>query len=65
MIVVVLKKPTAPAANACNVELRVMIEGMTAAEGDALGQAIHEFALRMKRRSTLSAFQINDELVPH
>ena len=61
MIVVVLKT-AAPRPESGNVELRMMIEGMTTDEGEALGQAIHEFAVKMKRRETMSAFSFDNEL---
>lgn len=64
MIIVVLKNPDPadPARKNQNVELRVMIEGMTLDESDALGAAIHDFAVAMRRRHTLSAFQLVDEI---
>jgi hypothetical protein len=61
MIVVILK-PVVRKRASLDVELRMLIEGMTEAEADALGEAIHEFAVKMKRRETMSAFQL-DELV--
>ena len=64
MIVVVLKT-AAPRPAAINVELRMLIESMTADEAEALGEAIHDFAEKMKRRETMSAFKINNELVRH
>jgi hypothetical protein len=38
---------------------------MSPDEADNLGQAIHEFAVRMHRRETMSAFQVENDSVKH
>jgi len=63
MIVVVLKNPPERTGLNLNVELRMMIEDMSPDEADNLGQAIHEFAVRMHRRETMSAFQVENDSV--
>jgi hypothetical protein len=65
MIVVILKNPPARVGTNFNVELRVMIEGMTLEEADDLGQAIYEFARKMKRSATMTGFQIEPDEALH
>ena len=64
MIVVILKND-APQLGAVDMELRMRIEGMTVDEAGALGDAIHTFAVQMKRRELMNAFRIDEEMVPH
>ena len=64
MIVVVFQNPNPadPVRKNANLELRMMIEGITLDEANALGDAINLFAVTMNRRHTLNAFQLEDEL---
>jgi hypothetical protein len=60
MIVVVLQNP-APSDERrknSNLEIRMMIEGITMDEADALGDAIKDFSLKMKRNHIMKAFQL-------
>jgi hypothetical protein len=65
MVIVILKNPDPedPERRGANVELRVMIEGMTVDEADDFGEAINDFAIRMKRRQKLEAFTLDQELM--
>jgi hypothetical protein len=64
VIIVVLKNPDPVdlSRKDINLEVRMMIEGVTMDEADALGEAIKAFAQTMNRYHMLSAFQLNDEL---
>jgi hypothetical protein len=64
MIIVVLKNPVPedPARKNSDLEVRMMIQGITLDEADTLGDAIHDFAVKMNRRHTLSAFELNNEI---
>ena len=65
MIVVVLQNPDPndPRRKNADLEVRVMIEGITLEEADALGDAINIFAVAMHRRHIMKAFQATDEQV--
>ena len=68
MIVVILK--THPivkrASTNVDVELRMMIENLTEQEAEDLGQAIYEFARKMRRSATMHGYSIDSkEVVKH
>jgi hypothetical protein len=65
MIVVVLQNPNPedPKRQNNNLEVRMMIEGITLEEADQLGDAIHIFAVALRRRHVMKAFQATDEQV--
>lgn len=64
MIIVVLKNPAPEdlVRKNADLEVRMMIQGITLDEADTLGDAIHDFAVKMNRKHTLSAFELNDEI---
>ena len=62
MIVVVLHNPAK--TSALDVELRMLIRGMTEEEADALGDAIHNFAEAMGRHETITGFQLDEDEKP-
>lgn len=63
MIICVLENPdlTDSARKDVDVELRILIKGLTGDEADVFGEAINEFAIRMGRRANMSAFRIDKE----
>ena len=63
MIIVVLQNPAPndPVRKDANLEVRMMIEGITLDEADTLGDAINNFAFEMGRRHTMSAFELKTE----
>jgi len=67
MIIVVLKNPDPddPERRGTDVELRILVQGMTLDEADMFGEAINEFAVRMKRFEKLDAFTMNQEMLVH
>ena len=62
MIVVVLHNPAK--TSALDVELRMLIRGMTEEEADALGEAIRDFAVAMDRHETITGFQLDEDEKP-
>ena len=62
MIVVVLHNPAK--TSALDVELRMLIRGMTEEEADALGEVIRDFAVAMDRHETITGFQIDEDEKP-
>lgn len=67
MIVCIFKNPdpSDPKRKGVDIEMRVVLEGMTDEESEVFGEAINEFAIRMGRRATLNAFQVDKELLAH
>ena len=59
MIVVVLHNPAK--TSALDVELRMLIRGMTEEEADALGEAIRDFAVAMDRHETITGFELDED----
>ena len=63
MLVVILKVPEGSTeAKGGNVEIRMMVEGLTLDEVDKLGDAIHNFAVEMNRHEKISAYQLEDSV---
>ena len=62
MIIVVLKNPDPSDPERCktDVEMRILIQGMTLEEADDFGEAIREFAVLMNREPDMKAYQLDN-----